>query len=376
MESEILQKQRKTIIKEGLDALVAVSPTSVIYTAGFVIPSLRIQGLNRRLAMTVVTADEGSKSLIVVDMEASTAAKRSSWFSDVRSYREFEQTAAEILVATLHEYGITGGRIGLELDYLPASDFAFIQHALPKAAFVNVSQLFLDLRSVKTTSEIDKLIKAGRATDKAHNAVAHHARAGMTEMEVADLITSTILHEGVEDISLVIVASGDRSVLPNVGPSSRLLTPGDIVRIDLLAHVGAYCSDCARTYVVGEPTANQNKVWNALVCTLDSIKNSLRPGVSSSALYKLFTDTYARFRLKPSRFVGHGLGLSVHEHPWIGSLDKFDRAIEQNMVLCIEPYVLTDNEGYQLEDEVLVTDTGFDLITNQTNTRSLIRIAA
>lgn len=376
METQILEKQRKAILREGLDALIAVSPTSVIYTAGFVIPSLRIQGLHRRLAMTVVTADEGKKCLIVVDMETSTAAQRSSWLSDIRSYREFEQTAADILVSTLQEYGITNGRIGLELDYLPASDFAFIQHALPKAEFVNVSQLFLELRSVKTASEIDKLIKVGRATDKAHNAVSHHARAGMTEMEVADLIISTILHEGVEDISLVIVASGDRSVLPNVGPSRRVLTPGDIVRIDLLAHVGAYCSDCARTYVVGEPTRAQTEVWNALVCTLDSIKNSLRPGISSSALYKVFTDAYAGFQFKPSRFVGHGLGLSVHEHPWIGSLDRFHREIEKHMVLCIEPYLLTDNEGYQLEDEVLVTDTGCELITDQTNTRSLIQITA
>jgi Xaa-Pro dipeptidase len=376
MGSEILQRQRLANENEGLDALVAVSPTSVIYTAGFVIPSLRIQGLHRRIAMTVVTADENKKCLIVVDMEANTAAKRSEWLSDIRSYREFEQCAADILVSTLKQYGLAAGRIGLELDYLPAADFALIQNGLPKARFVNVSELLLELRSVKTRSEIDKLIKAGRATDKAHDAVVHHARAGMTEMEVADLITSTIFHEEVEDISLIIVASGDRSVLPNVGPSTRILQPGDIVRIDLLAHVGAYCSDCARTYVVGEPDRNQMATWKALVSTLDAIKSQLRPGVTSSALYKVFTDSYAAFGLKPSRFVGHGLGLSVHEHPWIGSLDRFNRTIEENMVLCIEPYCLTDSEGYQLEDEVLITKNGFDLITNQTNTRSLLQIAA
>src|SRR5207245_1155805 len=158
---EVLQRQRRAIEREGLDALVAVSPTSVIYTAGFVIPSLRIQGLHRRIAMTVVTTDENKKCLIVVDMEASTAAKRSEWLSNIRSYREFEQCAADILVSTLEEYGLAAGCIGLELDYLPASDFALIQNGLPKAQFVNASKLFLEVRSVKTSLEIDKLIKAG-----------------------------------------------------------------------------------------------------------------------------------------------------------------------------------------------------------------------
>src|SRR6266403_3187155 len=88
--SEILKRQKKRATEEGLDALVAVAPESVIYTCGFVIPSLRIQGLHRRLAMTVVTPEENQNALVVVDMETSTAKRQSQWFSDIRTYREFE----------------------------------------------------------------------------------------------------------------------------------------------------------------------------------------------------------------------------------------------------------------------------------------------
>jgi Xaa-Pro dipeptidase len=375
--SEILRKQRKKATEEGLDALVAVAPESVIYTCGFVIPSLRIQGLHRRLAMTVVTPDENQHALVVVDMETSTAKKQSQWFTDIRTYREFEEEAAEVLVATLSAFGLSRGRIGIELDYLPAMDFGVISRALPGVEFVNANKIFLELRSVKTPEEIDRLRRAGRAADKAHNQVQKRARAGMTEMEVANIISETMFKEGIEDISVLIVASGERSVLPNVGPSSRVLQAGDIVRIDLLGHVGAYFSDVARTYIVGDPKPEQSTMWTKLSNTLDALKAEIRPGVTTKRIYEVFAKCYQDVGLPASAFVGHGLGLSVHEHPWISKYDRFERPLEEGMVLCVEPFYISGGpDGYQLEDELIVTRDGFELITDQVNTKQLLRIAA
>src|SRR3990172_3300485 len=101
MKSEIVSKQQRALKENKLDALVAVAPGSVMYSCGFVIPSLRIQGLHRRLAMTVVTPDDSKLALILVNMEATTAQRRSQWFSDIRAYREFEQEACDLLVDTL-----------------------------------------------------------------------------------------------------------------------------------------------------------------------------------------------------------------------------------------------------------------------------------
>jgi Xaa-Pro aminopeptidase len=309
-------------------------------------------------------------------MEASTAKKHTKWFSDIRTYREFEQEAAEVLVETLREYGLSSNRIGIELDYLPAMDFEAIREELPKAAFVNANRLFLELRSVKTPEEIQKLRKAGRAADKAHQQVQERAKAGMAEMEVANIITDTLYREGIEDISVLIVASGDRSPLPNVGPTNRCLEPKDIMRIDILGHIGAYFSDVARTYVVGEPSQEQAATWQKLVDTLNAIKAEIRPGVTTSRIYQVFAEKFTKFGLTPSAFVGHGLGLSVHEHPWIAKFERFDRKLEEGMVLCVEPYLLGGPEGYQLEDEVVVTANGFELITDQVDTSRLLQIAA
>jgi Xaa-Pro dipeptidase len=373
MKSEILEKQKRALAQEKLDALVAVAPESVIYTCGFVIPSLRIQGLHRRLAMTVVTPDK--EALIVVDMETSTAKRRSRWFSDIRTYREFEQEASELLIEALQEFGLAKGCIGIELDYLPAMDFAVIRQAVPNANFINADKTFLELRSVKTHEEIERLRRAGRAADKAHQQVQKRARAGMTEMELANIITETLYREGIEDITVLVVASGERSALPNVGPSDRVLKPGDLIRIDLLGNIGAYCSDVARTYVVGDPTPEQTAMWQKLVDTLNALKAKIRPGVTTRQIYQTFAEKYRSVGLSPTTFVGHGLGLSVHEHPWICKYDRFERPLEEGMVLCVEPYYIGENEGYQLEDEIIVTRDGFELITNQVDTSRLLQIA-
>jgi Xaa-Pro aminopeptidase len=374
MNSAILEKQRKSLSADKLDALVAVAPESVMYTCGFVIPSLRIQGLHRRLAMTVVTPDK--HALIVVDMETSTAKRGSKWFSDIRTYREFEEEASGLFIAAANEFGLANGRIGIELDYLPAMDFAVIQNGLPKANFVNADQIFLELRSVKTQEEIDRLRRAGRAADQAHYQVQKRARAGMTEMEVASIITDTLYKGGIEDITVLVVASGDRSALPNVGPTERVLKPGDLMRIDLLGNIGAYCSDVARTYVVGDPTAAQAAMWKKLVDTLNALKAKIRAGVTTKEIYQTFAEKYTSLGLKPTTFVGHGLGLSVHEHPWIAKYDRFERPLEEDMVLCIEPYYVGETEGYQLEDEILVKKDGFELITDQVDTSRLLQISA
>lgn len=374
MQSKILQKQKQGLATNNLDALVAVAPESVIYTCGFVIPSLRIQGLHRRLAMTVVTPDKDL--LVVVDMETSTAKKHSRWISDIRTYREFEQEASGLLVDALRELGLAKGRIGIELDYIPAMDFDVIRKDLPEAKFTDASHIFLELRSVKTPEEIDRLRRAGRAADKAHSEVQRRAKAGMTELEVANVISETLYREGIEDITVLIVASGERSVLPNVSPSNRVLRAGDIIRIDVLGNIGAYFSDVARTYVVGEPSREQTEMWKKLSDTLDALKAEIRPGVTTKRIYQVFAEKYKGFGLKAGAFVGHGLGLSVHEHPWISQYDRFERPLEEGMVLCVEPFYLGGTEGYQLEDEIIVTGKGFELITDQVDTRRLLQISA
>jgi Xaa-Pro aminopeptidase len=375
MTGEILAKQKQAMVEHGLDALVAVSPENVIYSCGFVIPSLRIQGLRRRLAMTVVTADD-KDALIVVDMETSTAQQRSKWFTDIRTYPEFEQEASGLLIDTLQEFGLAKGRIGIELDYIPAMDLDVVRGALPEAAFVNAEELFLDLRSVKTWEELERLRKAGRLADKAHQQVQHRARAGMTERDVGNIIFETLYGGGIEDVSVIVVASGERSVLPNVGPSDRVLQPGDVVRIDILGHIGAYCSDVARTYVVGDPSPEQASMWKKHVDALNLVKAEIRPGVSTGYLYRTFSDYFRSVGLEPYKFLGHGLGLSVHEHPWIATDPRFDRTLEEGMVMCVEPVQLTETEGYQLEDEIIVTTDGFELITDQVETTRLLQIAA
>lgn len=118
-------------------------------------------------------------------------------------------------------------------------------------------------------------------------------------------------------------------------------------------------------------------MWSKLTTTLDALKAQIRPGVTTGRIYEEFARCFEEADLPASAFVGHGLGLSVHEHPWISKYDRFGRRLEEGMVLCVEPFYISGGpDGYQLEDELIVTRDGFELITDQVNTERLLQIAA
>lgn len=374
MESKVLDKQRQAICEKGWDALIATSPENVSYSLGFVIPSLRF--LRRRLTAVVVTPSARSV-LVVVNMEYESSKRLSKAITEVRPYIEFEQEMVDVLVPTLKELGLSQGRIGVESDHLPTKDFEVLKQGLPEAEFINAEKLFLELRMLKTASEIKKLSKVSKASAIAHTHVEAEARAGMEEVELAGIIADALYEQGVFDMDTPTIVSGQRSTLANDGPSRKRLQPGELVRIDILGYVDGYCSDVARTYVVGEPSAEQCRVFSTLVNALQAMYAEIGPGVKTSHLYQIYTKTFEAGGLEPTAFVGHGLGLSVHEDPWISKHSHLGGVLQPNMVLCIEPYTnLGANQGYQLEDTVLITEDGYEILTDVSPNERLLQIQA
>jgi Xaa-Pro aminopeptidase len=194
----------------------------------------------------------------------------------------------------------------------------------------------------------------------------------MTEREVGAFIAERLFTSGAEGIK-VIIASGERSSLPNVPPSDRALEMGDIMRIDILGTLDSYWCDCARTYVVGEPDDEQRDTWQRMVESQAVVLEKIKPGVHTADLYQAFLDKWESYGYNPISFVGHGLGLQTHEGPYIGK--RFAGVLEEGMVLCVEPYLTEPGGmGFQLEDEIIVTSDGYELITDQTDASQLLEI--
>lgn len=355
--------------EKGLDALVAMSPENVAYSIGCVIPSQFFA--RRRHAISIIPL-EGSPVLIVADMEEGHA-KSYSLIQDIRSYREFLRDPMDLLADVLKEKELDHGRIGVELTYIPARDFETLHKGLPKVEFVECEEVFEELYAIKNEKQIDILKKVARAAEKAIKEGFETIRPDMNEYELARIMINRFYSEGGDGIRLLIVGSGERSSYPNVGPSDRVIKKGDLIRVDFLGLSEYFMSDVCRTAVVGEPTEKQRRTWHKLVETKDKMLKLVKPGVKAYQVYNAYLKIWTSFGFKPVRFIGHGLGLSTHERPLLSDFDKL--VLQEGMVFCIEPLMLIPGvEGYHVEDEILITKDGYEILTDLMNTSELYEI--
>jgi Xaa-Pro aminopeptidase len=357
----------------GLDALVAISPENFAYTSGFVVPS---QPLMRwRHAISVVTATQ--TAMVCVDMEETTvrgATAEADKDTEIRVWGEFTDDPMETLAVLLGDLGAGEGKIGIEFAYLPTGDHERLKTALPRASFTAADDLFDRMRQIKTADEVELLRRLARISDTAIAESFSAISAGSTEMDIAAALTRSVYAQGAEQFKLMIVATGPRSELPNVGPTERVLEAGDICRVEIFAMIGGYHAGVCRTASVGAPKPEAANIWANLVECKHLVLDMIRPGASARAVYHAFLAKFDELGLPPISFVGHGIGLHLHEEPYLGKYDDYELAA--GMVLGIEPLVYRTGMGFglQLKDMVAVTGAGAELLSDVTDTDELFVI--
>ncbi len=373
----LLARLQSVLTTEDLDAIVTCSPENFAYVTGFVVPSQHL--LRHRHAMAIVTAD-GDSTLFCVDMEETTVRARAPGAS-LAVFAEFADDAIEVLAATLRDLGLSDKRIGIELAYLPAADFRRLEKALPRAAFTGIDSALARLRQIKDADEIALLTRLSRIADKAIADALAAARPGDTEMDIAGHLTRNVFDAGAQDFKLMIVATGERSQLPNVGPTDRVLSRGDVCRVEIFTMIDGYHAGVCRTAVVQEPPAGAEDIWSVLTGCKHRILDMIRPGASCRATYDDFIATLRRHHLPPIGFVGHGIGLFLHEDPYLGATPTIGRTedakLEAGMVLGFEPLCYRTGRGFGLQnkDMVAVTDDGANLLSDHSDTDQLLVIA-
>lgn len=376
MRSEIVAKQVKAMQKAGLDAMISCSPENFAYLTGFVVPSQPL--IRHRHAMVIVTAD-GKLAIFGVDMEATTIKRREP-DTPSRIWAEFTDSAMAVLASQLKELGLEAARIGIEMDYLPAGDFARLTRELPKATFSGNEAILARLRQIKTADEIALLRRLSRIADQSITDALAAVKAGDTEMDIAAHMTRNIYTLGAEHFKLMIVATGERSQLPNVGPSDRRLQTEDVCRVEIFSVIAGYQAGVCRTAVVQHAPAHAEKIWQNLVECKYLLMDMIKPGASCRAIYEAFIGKLSELKLPPISFVGHGIGLHLHEDPYIGKTPEIgksgDARLEAGMVLGVEPLCYQTGHGYgmQNKDMMRVTETGCELLSDYADTDRLLVI--
>lgn len=374
MRVEIVERQVKAMRQSGLDAMISCSPENFAYLTGFVVPSQPL--IRHRHAMVIVTAD-GKTAIFGVDMEASTILRREP-DTPVRIWAEFTDSAMAVLADQLRVLGLEAGRIGIEMDYLPAGDLVRLQRELPGARFEPNETLLARMRQIKTAEEISLLRRLSRIADQSITDALSAVKAGDTEMDIAGHMTRNIYSLGAEHFKLMIVATGERSQLPNVGPSERKLQRHDVCRVEIFSVISGYQAGVCRTAVVQEAPPHAEAIWRNLVECKYLLMDMIKPGASCRKIYETFIGKLSELNLPPISFVGHGIGLHLHEDPYIGKTPEIGKAgdalLEAGMVLGVEPLCYETGYGFgmQNKDMMLVTDSGCELLSDYANTDKLL----
>ncbi|SMC61566.1 M24 family metallopeptidase [Kibdelosporangium aridum] len=253
-------------------------------------------------------------------------------------------------------------------DFTPALHVLGLRDALSGVEQQLAGPVIRELRMRKDASEIDSLRQAGAAIDRVHARMGEFLRAGRTENEVAADIAAAILEEGHAVAEFVIVGSGPNGASPHHGASDRVVEQGDVVVIDIGGPVAeGYNSDSTRTYAIGTPRDEDvAKTYAVLQQAQQAAVDAVRPGVTAQDV-----DRAARKVIEDAGFgeyfihrTGHGIGLDVHEEPYI--VEGNELPLEPGMAFSVEPGIYQSGRwGARIEDIVVCTEDGVESLNNR-----------
>jgi Xaa-Pro aminopeptidase len=240
-----------------------------------------------------------------------------------------------------------------------------LQEVLPGTRFALASEGLRALRSRKIPAVVAQLRAAGAAIDRVHARVPGFLRAGRTELEVAADIADAIVAEGHARTDFTVVGSGPNAASPHHEATGRVLQRGDAVVVDIGGTMASgYYSDCTRTYVIGAPPPEMAAYYQVLRDAQDAACAAVRPGVSAEAV-----DTAAREPITAAGYgeyflhrTGHGIGLELHEDPYI--VQGNPELLQPGNAFSVEPGIYPGPHGARIEDILVCTENGYERLNN------------
>jgi Xaa-Pro aminopeptidase len=358
--------QRHARIRESLETL---NLDALIVT-----PSANIRYLSNHAgtAGILVMTRDAAHSLIDFRYHESVRALQASPYA-CPALRTWDVPASyeEALIGCLSEIGVT--TVGFEAAHVTVARHEWWRETIAgrglDITLRSTERIVEQARIIKDAFEVAILRDAAARLEQVMPAVLAAVREGETERQIAGAIEAAMREAGYERPAFdTIVASGPHSAMPHYRAGTRALAAGDLLVLDFGGVLDGYCCDLTRTVSIGPPSREVRRVYDAVRDAHAAAVAAVRPGIETSAV-----DAAARDLLRDRGLgdafghgTGHGLGLDVHEEPRIGKprADVPPVTLAPGMVFTIEPGAyLPGFGGVRIEDDVLVTDSGCELLT-------------
>jgi Xaa-Pro aminopeptidase len=355
------EKLREALSSEEVDAFLVNSSTNVAYLTGF----------------------SGDSSVLVLGRQIDRM------ISDGRFTMQIEQECPGLeahirlpgqeMVPTIAQVVASLGvrRLAFEAGVLTVADHLSLHRAVTGVSLVGVEGWVEALRQVKDDDEIAAIREAVRCAERAFTMLRAGLRAGDSEKDAADALEGYLRHCGATCSSFPpIVAVGVRSALPHARPTTTTrIGEDDFVLVDWGAAGRPYKSDLTRVLVTGKVTSTFESIYRTVLLAQERGIAAIRPGVKAHQV-----DALARAVIDEAGFgrffdhgLGHGLGMDIHEAPRLRQGSTV--TLEPGMVVTVEPGIyLPDWGGVRIEDDVLVTPEGCEVLSNVSKSLDSVRI--
>lgn len=345
-----LKELKKLTKKEKLDAVFISGVSNIAYLSGY-------SNFSKEEREAYIFVGEDFE-YIITDARYSEVIKK-----EVPHLKLYERGGGKSTKDLFVKYKTK--RLGIEEDNLTVAE-----HRAIKKHFKSLKHFETgELRSVKSDEEIEKIKKACELGDLAFKFILKKLRVGITEKETAQDLENFIRQKGATNSFSSIVAFGKNSSVPHHQTGDTILRRGDFVLLDFGVKFKDYCSDMTRSVFFGEPSNRQKEIYKIVLDAqqkaAEFLNNQIKSGkrITGHEVDKIARD-YIIKKGYPSipHSLGHGIGLEVHEHPYLSSKSKEE--LKTGMVFSIEPGIyISDFGGVRIEDLFVLEKNGLRQLT-------------
>jgi len=344
---------RQAMAARGLDTLLLTHPADLAYLTDF----------SGHDSIGVFTTDD---FILVTDFRYTEQAQiESPWLKTVMR----EGKMADALVTALTS--LKSSKVGFESNFTTFGQIESLRKVLEDKKLAisvqSVEDLMVNVRKIKDDVEIGIIREAIRIAQEALLSVRHELRPGRTENYIAGLLTFEMRRRGASDASFEpIIGTGPSSSLPHYRPADIDIKRDTFLLIDYGARYQGYCSDITRTFALGTLPAKLTEIYKICLEAQLAAIATLRPGVTTKTADSAARDIIdgAGYKDFFGHGLGHGVGRDIHEMPTLRRAGG-EEELKPGMVITIEPGIyLPGLGGVRIEDDVLITATGCEVLTS------------